>query len=176
MNGSLADRVAAHPFVGALSVEQRAALAAHGTPVTFAAGERIFREGTFADRFWLLDNGSVALDMRVPGRGDQIVETLVGRTVLGWSWLYPPYRWHYGAAAREATSAIAFDAASVRRRCELDSGFGYAILRCFTPVIINRLQATRLRVLDLYGPPAAAPAAPPVGDREHTGIPGRGGT
>ena len=88
--------------------------------------------------------------MRVPGRGDQIVETLGASTVLGWSWLNPPYRWHFGAVARLATTAIAFDASSVRRRCDADPAFGYAALRSFTPVIIERLQATRLRLLDLY--------------------------
>ena len=92
--------------------------------------------------------------MRVPGRGDQIVETLGPGTVLGWSWLHPPYRWHFGAVARLATTAIAFDAASVRRRCDADPAFGYAALRAFTPVITERLQATRLRLLDLYAAPS----------------------
>jgi CRP-like cAMP-binding protein len=150
-------RVAAHPFFAELTPEHLDTLAADGTPATYALGERIFAEGGAADRFWLVETGSVALDMRVPGRGDQIVETLVAPTVLGWSWLAPPYRWHFGALAREATAAIAFDAASVRRRCEADPVFGYAILRCFTPVITARLQATRLRVLDLYASPAQAP-------------------
>ena len=104
--------------------------------------------------FWLIEHGSIALDMRVPGRGDQIVETLGPGTVLGWSWLHPPYRWHFGAVARLATTAIAFDAASVRRRCDADPAFGYAMLRAFTPVITERLQATRLRLLDLYAAPS----------------------
>jgi CRP-like cAMP-binding protein len=156
MSDAVTARVSAHPFFAGLRPEQLAALSGDGTPVSFAAGERIFGEGGVADRFWLIETGSVALDMRVPGRGDQVVETLPGGTVLGWSWLHPPYRWHFGAVAREATTAVAFDAASVRRRCDEDTAFGYAILRCFTPVITERLQATRLRVLDLYASPAQA--------------------
>jgi CRP-like cAMP-binding protein len=152
-------RVAAHPFFAELSPEQLDALSGDGVPVAYGPGERIFAEGDAADRFWLVETGSVALDMRVPGRGDQVLETLVGATVLGWSWLHPPYRWHFGASAREPTTAIAFDAASVRRRCETDPRFGYAILRCFTPVIIQRLQAARLRVLDMYASPAEASRA-----------------
>ena len=74
--------------------------------------------------------------------------------MLGWSWLHPPYRWHFGAMARLATTAIAFDASSVRRRCDADPAFGYAMLRSFTPVITERLQATRLRLLDLYAAPS----------------------
>jgi CRP/FNR family cyclic AMP-dependent transcriptional regulator len=152
----MAGRVSAHPFFAELTAEQIAVLSGDGAPMAYGPGERIFAEGGVADRFWLLDTGSVALDMRVPGRGDQVIETLLGGTVLGWSWLHPPYRWQFGAVAREATATIAFDAASVRRRCDADPAFGYAVLRCFTPVITQRLQATRLRVLDLYGTPAQA--------------------
>jgi hypothetical protein len=90
--------------------------------------------------------------MPVPGRGDVVVETLAGPTVLGWSWLSPPYRWHFGAVARQPSTALAFDATSVRQRCERDPAFGYAVLNLFAPVIIQRLQATRLRMLDLYAP------------------------
>src|SRR5689334_9048254 len=154
MTGMVAARLSAQPFFAALTDTQRAALAEDGITVTFTAGERLFDEGGVADRFWLIEQGGVALDMRVPGRGDQIVETLGPGTVLGWSWLHPPYRWHFRAVARLATTAIAFDAASVRRRCDADPAFGYAMLRSFTPVITERLQATRIRLLDLYAVPA----------------------
>ena len=163
MTEQVIGRVSTHPFFAKLTEEQLAALSDDGRPVAYRPGERIFAEGGVADRFWLVEAGSVALDMRVPGRGDQIIETLIGGTVLGWSWLHAPYRWQFGAVAREATATIAFDAASVRRRCDADPAFGYAILRCFTPVITERLQATRLRVLDLYASaaqvgPAEAPS------------------
>jgi CRP/FNR family transcriptional regulator, cyclic AMP receptor protein len=154
MTGTVAARISAQPFFGALTDQQRAALAMEGAAVTFTAGDRLFDEGGRADRFWLIEEGCIALDLRVPGRGDQIVETLAAGTVLGWSWLHPPYRWHFGAVARVATDAIEFDAPSVRRRCNADPAFGYAILRSFTPVITERLQATRLRLLDLYATPA----------------------
>jgi len=154
MTGTVAARISAHPFFAALTDEQRAALAGDAAAVMFTAGERLFDEGGSADRFWLIEDGRVALDMRVPGRGDQIVETLASGAVLGWSWLHPPYRWHFGAVARLVTAAIEFDARSVRRRCDADPAFGYAALRLFTPVITERLQATRLRLLDLYASPA----------------------
>jgi CRP/FNR family cyclic AMP-dependent transcriptional regulator len=154
MTATGAARISAHPFFAALTDIQRAALAEDGTAVTFTAGELLFDEGGVADRFWLIEQGSVALEMRIPGRGDQVVETLGPGTVLGWSWLHPPYRWQFRAVTRLATTAIAFDAASVRRRCDADPAFGYAMLRSFTPVIIERLQATRLRLLDLYAAPS----------------------
>ena len=154
MTGTVAARLSAHPFFASLADPQRAALAEDGTAVAFTAGTLLFDEGGVADRFWLIEDGSVALEMRIPGRGDQVVETLGAGTVLGWSWLHPPFRWQFRAVARQATTAIVFDAASVRRRCDADSAFGYAMLRSFTPVITERLQATRLRLLDLYAAPS----------------------
>ncbi len=158
MSLPVAARVAAHPFFAALTGEQHALLAECAVPAVFEAGTRIFSEGGAADRFWLIEDGGVALDMRVPGRGDQVVETLAAGTVLGWSWLHAPFRWHFGALARLRSVAIEFDAAQVRARCDADAAFGYAVLRSFTPVITERLQATRLRLLDLYAAPAQAPS------------------
>ena len=154
MTGTMGARISAHPFFAVLTDAQLAALAEDAITETFTAGQRLFDEGGIADRFWLIEQGNIALDMPIPGRGDQIVETLGPGTVLGWSWLHPPYRWHFRAVARLATAAIAFDAASVRRRCDADPAFGYAMLRAFTPVITERLQATRLRLLDLYAAPS----------------------
>ncbi len=150
------ERVSDHPFVACLSPGHRAMLARFASPATFVAGQRLFDEGGTAETFWLLDKGSVALDLRVPGRGDVVVETLPAGTVLGWSWLYAPFRWNFGAVAREDTEAVAFSAPAVRGQFALDPGFGYAVLNCFAPVIVERLQATRLRMLDLY----AAPGGP----------------
>jgi len=159
MTARMQTRVAAHPFFADLTPRHRDLLAGDAEPALFAAGERVFADGADADRFWLIETGSIALDMWVPGRGEQIVETLSAGTVLGWSWLYPPYRWHFGARARERSEAIAFNAVAVRRRCEADPAFGHAVLRCFTPVIIGRLQTTRLRLLDLYATPEEAARA-----------------
>jgi CRP-like cAMP-binding protein len=156
MNGGVLARVAHLPFFAGLTPEQLRQLCEDGRAVSYQPGERIFAEGGVADRFWLIESGSVALDLRVPGRGDQVIETLAGGSVLGWSWLHPPYRWQFGAVARERLDTIAFDAASVRNRCDADPAFGYAMLRLFTPVITERLHATRLRLLDLYATSAQA--------------------
>lgn len=163
MTMSIAERMASHPFLAGLPEETLAALSGYGSPVTFDARDRIFDDGDLADRFWLIDSGRVAIDLTVPGRGDQLVETLVAPTVLGWSWVDPPFRWHFGAVALAPTAAIAVDAASVRQRGERDPAFGYALLRRFTPLIIDRLQATRMRVLDLYAPSGRPPQEPGTG-------------
>lgn len=156
MTGDLLARVASLPFFAGLAPRHLRLLCETGRPASYRPGERLFAEGGTADRFWLVETGSAALDLRVPGRGDQVIETLSGGSVLGWSWLHPPYRWQFGAVARETLETVAFDGVSVRDRCDADPAFGYAMLRLFVPVITDRLHATRLRLLDLYATPAQA--------------------
>jgi hypothetical protein len=82
-----------------------------------------------------------------------VIETLDAGTVLGWSWLFPPYAWHFGATAAASTLAVEFDAQGVRRLCDEDPVLGYALVQRFTRVVVDRLQSTRIRLLDLYGAP-----------------------
>ena len=126
-------------------------LAMTARPVEFAADARIFQEGGGADRFWLISRGRVALDMHVPGRGSMIVETLGPGAVLGWSWLFPPFIWSLGARVVEGPiSAIEFDARLVRTMGVADPALGLELHQRFSAVLLERLQATRMRLLDLY--------------------------
>ena len=114
-------------------------------------GEMIFREGEPADTFWLIRHGRVGLELHSPTRGGLAIETLQPGDVLGWSWLFPPYKWHYDARALDDVRAIAVDGACLRGKCEADPAFGYELMRRFSSVMLDRLQATRLRLLDVYG-------------------------
>jgi CRP-like cAMP-binding protein len=145
--------VVRHGFLGALSLGHRERLIAAARDVSFPGGTRIFEEGGVADRFWIIRSGLVALDIHVPGRSAAVVETLGDGDLLGWSWLFEPYRWHLGAQARSIVSASEFDAERVRAACEEDPAFGLALTNCVAQVIARRLKSTRLRLLDLYGPP-----------------------
>lgn len=156
MTSDIFTRLGDLPLLSALTREQLRWLGETGRPISYPAGGRVFVEGDPADRFWLIENGTVALDLQVPGRGAPVIETLTRGAVLGWSWLNPPYRWQFGAVAREPLDTIAFDAKSVRDRCDADPAFGYTALRLFIPVLTERLQATRLRLLDLYATAAQA--------------------
>jgi len=137
-----------HPFIAGLP--HTAELAGRARLIEFAPGGRLFDEGDEADRFWLIQTGKVALDLHVPGRDDVVIETLGDGDVLGWSWLFPPYRWHFGARAVADTSAVEFDGPAVRAVCDADPALGYALTRRFLGVMLDRLQSTRIRLLDLY--------------------------
>jgi CRP/FNR family cyclic AMP-dependent transcriptional regulator len=121
--------------------------------VRFAARERLFSEGHPAQGCWLIEDGRVALDMTVPGRGQVVVQTLEPGDVLGWSWLVPPYRWHYGATSVVPVTATELDTEQLRALAEKDPRFGYTLVLTLFEAVLQRLQATRARLLDLYGSP-----------------------
>jgi CRP-like cAMP-binding protein len=147
------DLLVGHPFLGDLPSDELTRLAMVGHRSVFHRGARIFEEGGRADRFWLIRDGSVQIDARLPDGRDAVVETLGPGTVLGWSWLFPPYRWHFGATAVEPTLTVVLDAAGVRELCADDPAIGYELSRRFMAVVIERLQATRRRLLDELAAP-----------------------
>ena len=140
-----------------LSPEDRDRLLQFAADVTFPAGTRIFEEGSKADRFWTVITGLVALDVHVPGRRAATVDAIGQGELLGWSWLVPPHTWQLGAEAHGPVHALEFDAAAVRTLIEEDPVLGLAITRCVATVVGNRLQSTRTRLLDLYGPAGSGP-------------------
>lgn len=144
--------LSAHPFLTGMTDQQLNDLSAWGTRSVFHAGARVFSEGGRATRFWLIRDGHVNLDTQVRDRGTVVVDTLGPGAVLGWSWLFPPYRWHFGAVTLEETLTVEMDAAGIRRLCEQDPALGYELTRRFTEVVVARLQATRVRLLSQDGP------------------------
>jgi CRP/FNR family transcriptional regulator, cyclic AMP receptor protein len=139
------------PVFHGLSQEQLELIAGCGSNVVFAAGERLFREGDAADTFFLVRHGLVALDTDVPNRADVTVETIGPGEIVGWSWLLEPYRWHFSGRAVELVRAVQFDGVCLRKKCEEDPVLGYDLLTRFAQILVNRLQATRLQLMDVYG-------------------------
>jgi CRP/FNR family cyclic AMP-dependent transcriptional regulator len=119
------------------------------------AGTPLFTEGAPADRFFLIRTGAVAIEVAAPGAHAHLLETLHEGEVAGWSWLFPPHRWHFDGRATSSTSVIAFDGACLRGKCDADHELGYQLMRRFAGALVERLQATRLQVLDVYGHPVA---------------------
>ena len=134
-----------------LDEEQLALLAGCGANVHFEAGARLFREGDPAETFYLLRHGTVVLETWVPGRGAVQIETLGPGEVVGWSWLFRPYTWHFDGRAVAPVRATSFDGACLRRKCADDPALGYALMQSFARIAIDRLQWTRRRLLDVYG-------------------------
>src|SRR5580704_4596559 len=150
-----ADALAAHPFLHGMSRDHLAILAKAASDVTFPARHRLFEDGGSANRFWLIQSGQVLLDLHVPGEGPVVIETIGMGQLLGWSWLFPPYKWAFGAVAATAVEAFEFDAPAVRECCAADPDIGYELNQRVTRVLAKRLQVTRIRLLARSGYGAA---------------------
>jgi len=122
------------------------ALAEAATDVTFPARHRIFAEGGHAASFWLIRAGHVALDLQVPGEGPVVIETVGIGGLVGWSWLFSPYQWKFGAVCASPVEAFQFDAALVRDRCAADPALGYDLTTRLARVLAGRLETTRTRL------------------------------
>jgi CRP/FNR family cyclic AMP-dependent transcriptional regulator len=115
----------------------------------------LLHEGEPADTFYLIRAGAVALEVHSPG-GPLLIQTLHEHEVVGWSWLFAPYRWQMDGRAIRECSLVAFDAACLRAECQADHELGYELMSRFAAIICERLQATRLQLLDVYGHAAAS--------------------
>ena len=151
MQRPLESLLAEVPLFEGLGDDVLALLAGCAGNVHFNDGAYLFREGDAADVFYVVRHGSVAIEAFVPARGAALIETIDEGEVLGWSWLFPPYRWHFDARALGTVRATAFDGACLRGKCEDDSRLGYELMRRFAQIAIDRLQSTRFRLLDVYG-------------------------
>jgi CRP/FNR family transcriptional regulator, cyclic AMP receptor protein len=140
-----------HPFFAGMQDGFRELVCGCAKNARFAAGEYLFHEGEPADWFYLIRQGRLALQLTAPGRGAVTFQTVAEGELAGVSWLIPPYRWTYDVRAVEDTRAIALNALCLREKCEADHDLGYEMMKRFMPILIERLQATRLQILDVYG-------------------------
>lgn len=111
----------------------------------------LLRQGQPADRFYLIRRGTVALEVQAPGRGPLVIETLHDGDAVGWSWPFAPYRWQLDGRTLAPCALVAFDGACLRAKCDADHELGYQLMRRFAANLVDRLQATRLQLLDVYG-------------------------
>ena len=140
-----------HPFFKGLEPRYLELITGCASNVIYDARTYIFREGEPASHFYIIREGKVALEIQAAQRGTITIETVEAGEVLGWSWLFPPYSWHLNARTIEPTRAIMFDGTCLRTKGDADHDLGYELVKRVAHVVIERLQATRMQLLDVYG-------------------------
>jgi CRP/FNR family transcriptional regulator, cyclic AMP receptor protein len=140
-----------HEFFRDLDPGYLALLVGCASNVRFGEGSFLFRESEPADRFFLIRQGRVAVEIAAPGRGAIIVQTVADGGVVGFSWLLEPHTWEFDARALTPVRAFALDGVCLRGKCEQDTRLGFSLMQRFAGVAVRRLQATRLQLLDVYG-------------------------
>ena len=148
---TMVDLLAEQPFFAGMRAAHLERLSYYARRSVFRADARIFTEGGNANRCWVIREGEVRLDAHLPSRPDAAIETLGPGAVLGWSWLFPPYRWQFGAVAVEPTLTVEFSGTDLRQLCAGDPELGYELTRRLIGVVVERLQATRARLISADG-------------------------
>ncbi len=142
--------LAEHPFFKDLKAEYLHLVTGCASNVRFDTGEYMFHEREEASQVYLIRQGKVALEIFAAQHGPITIETIEAGEVLGWSWLFPPYRWHFSGRVFEPTRAIALDGKCLRAKGDADHDLGYELMKRVAQIMLERLNATRIRLLDIY--------------------------
>ncbi len=128
-----------------------ALMAGCASNVRLEADSIVGRVGDAADRFWVIREGRMALELSSPGRGVITIATMSEGDVVGFSWLLPPYHLHFDIRALTPTRALQFDARCLRGKFASDSRLGFELLSRFSQIMAHRIQAMSFQLLDVFG-------------------------
>ncbi len=143
--------IMSHPFFQGMNTQHLELVANSGVELIFEPEEVLFREGRPANRFYLIQHGRVAVESRVHETELKQLCLVSDGEVLGWSWLFPPFCWHFDARAVERTEAVALDGARLLVACELNHDLGYELMKRVAGILIQRLQGARTQLADASG-------------------------
>jgi len=146
---ALRNMIAGHSFFRQMSAAHVDALAGCAMQTRFPSDDFIFHQGDVANRFYLIEEGCVALEANQPGHGTIRIQTIGAGDALGWSWLFPPNIWRFSARAIEPTRAIFFYGTWLRAQFEQNPGLGDELMRRMAQLVVERLQATQLQLVEI---------------------------
>lgn len=154
MSTELAKQLKQHRFFHGLKSKDITKLATCGRSQTIAADQTLAAEGAPAEQFYALLNGRVAIETHVPGKPPITLQTVEAGDVIGWSWV-DAQDWVFDVRTLTACEVVAFDASAVVEVMHGDSALGFELMRRLNRVVSERLRATRIQLLDIYGRGAA---------------------
>jgi CRP/FNR family cyclic AMP-dependent transcriptional regulator len=140
-------RLAAHPFLKGMVQHHLELLALCATPTEFEAGQIIFLEGDPANVFYLVETGKVVLEGKTSDGKLVVIDTVSAGEPLGWSWLFPPYLWHFDARATESCTALCLSGILLRQHRDEDLGLSNELFKRAGEVAVRRLQAARSKLV-----------------------------
>ena len=146
-NSNIEQRLASHPFLKGLEERHIKVLAQSATATRFEKDQMIFKAGEPANGFYLIENGAVSLEGSVSEHGPITTDTVGGGEALGWSWLFPPYLWHFDARAAEQTIALCLSGIALRQHRDEDQELSHELFRRSCAVMAHRLQVARAKLV-----------------------------
>ena len=153
---SINDYLSSHPFFDKLDEDFLQFASNSATELQLKKGDILFRQGELADKFYLLREGQISVQVPAIVGPALEIQSLSKGQILGWSWLMPPYRWHFLARVEEDSDLIEFDGISILAHCEEDPKFGYELFKHFAALMSERLEVARQKMMDQWNPPGFA--------------------
>lgn len=150
MTEALQDFLAHHSMFQGLAPDHIALVASRATSAHYGNRHRVFTCGTLADKFYIIQKGTVGVEIPAIAGAPLTIQTVGDGSVLGWSWLMPPYRWLFDARALAPSEILVLDGERVRSDCERDPKLGYELMKRFAKLIAERLNAARETAIKHY--------------------------
>jgi CRP/FNR family cyclic AMP-dependent transcriptional regulator len=136
-----------HPFLHGMAAKHIDLIGKGAELAAYRVNDLLISEGEPASQFFLIESGSVALETGAPGKAAPILTIGTGEP-LGWSWLFPPFLWHFSGRALEPTQAIILNAGHLLVLCEENNALGYDLMRRIAQIAITRMEATCKKLVD----------------------------
>lgn len=149
-DGTLTVYLAQHPAFQGMTAQQVAQIASYAKVVELKPGERVFEHHTRAEEFYIVQKGRVTVEIPALTGEPLVIQTLSDGSLLGWSWMIPPYQWSFDARASVATTVVAVDGERLRAACEADPRLGYELMKRFAALMAERLNAARSAAIKHY--------------------------
>ena len=135
--------IAEHPFFKTMRPEHLALISQNAQAVEFKPEDILFREGEPANRLFMIQSGRIDLEWRAESGCGVAAKNVGPGEMLGWSWLFPPFVWHFTAEALEPTRAIVLDGGHLLATCDKNPEFGYALMKRIAQILIHQLESAR---------------------------------
>ena len=146
---SIAEVLTKHDFFSGLRPEHIDFISGCASIMQFPKGKFMLMAGDPSSHFYLIRSGHAVVEIET-GNQIRVINSPGPDDLVGWSWILPPATWRYDVRVTEDVSAIAFDAECVRKKCDEDFEFGYYVYREILKIVIERLMASRIQMLDMY--------------------------
>lgn len=151
-NQSTTEYLSAHEFFSEFSDDVLKFLCECSNTREIKKGQILFLQGEHADKFYMIRNGRISLQMPAIMGPALEIQTLGKDQVLGWSWLISPYQWNFQTKAEEDSELLQFDGTAILARCEQEPKFGYELLKKFAALMSIGLNAARQKMMNEWNP------------------------
>jgi CRP/FNR family cyclic AMP-dependent transcriptional regulator len=125
-------------------------LVKHAKFKTFNEGEFLFSTGQEAKSFYLVISGTVSLQVSSHEHGIIELDSVQDSEFIGWSWLKSPFIYKFDAINFVKTKTLKFDAKELKKEMDINHEFGFKMYKLFTLILIERLQAAKENIIDIY--------------------------